>query len=74
MWIVKPEIREKIEKILREDEGRAIDEGAKMVKCKNCKEDKHIVCLCGFCNDCIKEFGHEYLAQLQLSKHKRMVK
>ena len=35
----------------------------RMVKCKICKKDKDIVCICGFCNECIKKYGHEYLSE-----------
>jgi hypothetical protein len=29
------------------------------MKCNVCGKDKNGMCLCGFCQDCIKEHGHD---------------
>jgi hypothetical protein len=35
------------------------------MKCKVCKEDKHIMCLCGYCTECIELYGHEKCKKLE---------
>jgi hypothetical protein len=40
-----------------------------ITKCKICGRKKVVTCLCGFCNDCIYEKGHEYLL-VQVAKEK----
>lgn len=38
------------------------------MKCAICGKDKRIMCLCGFCQDCIEEHGHDKCSQILKEK------
>lgn len=35
-----------------------------MTICRHCEKEKHMICICGFCEDCVEANGHEYLSQI----------
>ena len=39
------------------------------MKCAICEKDTRGSCLCGFCIDCIKRYGHEKCAEMILIKN-----
>lgn len=41
-----------------------------MTNCKICGDDKNLICTCGFCEDCLKEFGHDGCNEL-LNQYKK---
>jgi hypothetical protein len=32
--------------------------------CKICNKDSNLICLCGFCQECIKNYGHEECSRM----------
>jgi hypothetical protein len=45
------------------------------MKCPICEKDAKAICSCGFCLDCIKEYGHPYctrkLEEIALKKDEK---
>lgn len=47
-----------------------------MTICRHCEREKHMICICGFCSDCVEANGHEYLSQIyhNINEQKRLKK
>lgn len=41
------------------------------MKCKICDKEVTCTCLCGFCMDCIKKFGHDKCTEILIEKSKK---
>lgn len=39
-----------------------------MTKCKICQIDKQPTCICGYCDDCVKKYGHDECAKIEKIK------
>lgn len=39
--------------------------------CKVCDKETRIVCICGFCPDCIRENGHDKCAEIAKEKNEK---
>lgn len=42
-----------------------------MSNCKICGKDSTLICLCGFCDDCIEEFGHDTCEEIAKKKEEK---
>lgn len=40
------------------------------MRCKICGEDRTVICLCGYCQDCISRYGHEKCSEMLKEENK----
>ena len=39
-----------------------------MTKCKHCKKEVNVTCICGYCYDCINCYGHDKLHLMEIKE------